>query len=306
MSTDLHIEVRGAGAPLVLLHGWAMHGGVFAPLVERLADRFELHLVDLPGHGRSRDSAVALEPDAVVEAVAAQVPVAPWLGWSLGGMFALRAAATRPDAVPALVMMCSAPRFVREAGAVAAVAAPRGREGGGGTAAAPAGRERAVGEEEGRYGMSPEIFAGFARGLREDYHGTLERFIALEAFGSDDARGELRALRNQVFARGEPPAEALAQGLDLLQSVDQRPLLPTLEVPSLWIAGRRDRVVDPRAMRAAVAATPGARFVQIEQGGHAPFLTHAGEVADAVAGFLPGPRADTQAGTEAGTQAGTA
>ena len=57
MSADLHIEVHGRGAPLVLLHGWAMHGGVFAPLVARLADRFELHVADLPGHGRSCDSA---------------------------------------------------------------------------------------------------------------------------------------------------------------------------------------------------------------------------------------------------------
>jgi len=273
VTADLHIDVRGAGTPLVLLHGWAMHGGVFAPLVERLADRFELHLVDLPGHGRSRDSAVPLAPEAVVEAVAARVPPAPWLGWSLGGLFALRAAATRPDAVPALVLVCSAPRFVRGSVPDAAHAVPDG--------SAP----DAPGDDS-RYGMSPEIFAGFARGLREDYHGTLERFIALEAFGSDDARGELRALRNEVFARGEPPAEALAQGLDLLQSVDQRPLLPSLAVPSLWIAGRRDRVVDPRAMRAAASRTPGARFAQIEHGGHAPFLTHADEVAHAIAGFL--------------------
>ena len=265
MNDDLHIEVRGSGAPLVLLHGWAMHGGVFGPLVERLADRFELHLVDLPGHGRSRDSGVPFEPDAVVDAVAARVPVAPWLGWSLGGMFALRAASTRPERVPGLVMVCSVPRFVRESGAAAAAAGDN---------------------EDGRYGMSPEIFAGFAEGLRSDYHGTLERFIALEAFGSDDPRGELRALRAEVFARGEPPAEALAQGLDLLRSIDQRALLPALGVSSLWIGGRRDRVVDPRAMRAAAARTPAATFVQIEHGGHAPFLTHADEVADAITGFL--------------------
>ncbi|NLA67699.1 MAG: pimeloyl-ACP methyl ester esterase BioH [Gammaproteobacteria bacterium] len=270
----MHVEVRGTGAPLVLLHGWAMHGGVFAPLVERLSDRCQLHVVDLPGHGRSRDSAVPLEPAAVVDAVSARVPAAPWLGWSLGGKFALRAAATRPDAVPALVMLCSAPRFVRDPAA----------------------------GDSGRYGMSAEVFAGFAQGLREDYHGTLERFIALEAFGSDDARGELRALRSDVFARGEPPAEALARGLDLLRTVDQRPLLPTLRVPSLWIGGRRDRVVDPRAMRAAVSATPGAVFAQVEHGGHAPFLTHADEVAAAVSAFLE--RMGGDAGARSGAAAG--
>ncbi|MBB6600509.1 pimeloyl-ACP methyl ester esterase BioH [Luteimonas sp. MC1825] len=256
----MHIEVVGQGAPLVLLHGWAMHGGVFAPLVARLEDRFTLHVVDLPGHGRSRDSAVALEPEACAAAIAARVPVAPWLGWSLGGMVALHAASTRPERVPALAMVCSAPRFVRD--------------------------PEAAGDDDGRFGMSAEIFAGFARGLREDYHGTLDRFVALEAFGSDDPRGELRALRAELFVRGEPPAAALADGLDLLGSVDQRALLPTLRVPSLWLAGRRDRVVDPRAMRAAAARTPGARFVQVEHGGHAPFLTHADEVAAAIAGFL--------------------
>src|SRR5690606_1788401 len=102
-------------------------------------------------------------------------------------------------------------------------------------------------------GMSPEIFRGFARGLRPDYRATLERFIALEAFGSDDARHEMRVLRNEVFARGEPAAHVLADGLALLETTDLRDVLPALALPSLWLAGRRDRLVDPRAMRAAAA-----------------------------------------------------
>ena len=51
----MHIETVGQGPDLVLIHGWALHGGVFAPLVARLSGRFRLHLVDLPGHGHSRD-----------------------------------------------------------------------------------------------------------------------------------------------------------------------------------------------------------------------------------------------------------
>lgn len=254
MSTPLHVETVGNGSALALLHGWAMHGGVFAPLVEHLRARHTLHLVDLPGHGLSAHSDVPLALEATATALLAQLPVAPWCAWSLGGLFALQAAALRPDRVPALALLCASPRFVRG--------------------------------PDWRFGVSPEIFAEFARGLREDYRGTLDRFVALEAFGSDRARNAVRTLRNALFARGEPAASTLADGLALLETADLRALLPALRVPSLWIAGRRDRLVDPRAMRDAAARAPASRFVQVEHAGHAPFLTDAAEVAHLIDAFL--------------------
>lgn len=249
--TTLQIQTRGQGPDLVLLHGWAMHSGVFAGLAERLSARYTLHLVDLPGHGGSRGSALPLALEPVVEEIAAHAPRALWAGWSLGGLFALHAAATRPEAVRGLALLCASPRFVRG--------------------------------EDWPLGMSPEIFRGFALGLRSDYRATLERFIALEAFGSDDARHEMRMLREEVFARGEPAAQVLADGLALLETADLRATLPGLSMPSLWLAGRRDRLVDARAMRAAAAQVPGAEVVVVEHAGHAPFLTHADEVAAAIA-----------------------
>lgn len=245
--TALHIDTRGDGPPLVLLHGWAMHSGVFDALVERLASSFTLHLVDLPGHGHNRDVSMPLALEPVADELVRRIPRALWVGWSLGGLFALHAAATRGDAVAGLAMLCASPRFVRG--------------------------------DDWRLGMSPEIFRGFALGLRSDYRATLDRFIALEAFGSDDARGEMRALRNEVFARGEPASHVLADGLALLETSDLRNVLPKLEMPTLWLAGRRDRLVDPRAMHAAAEQVADARVAVIEHAGHAPFLTHADEVA---------------------------
>jgi pimeloyl-[acyl-carrier protein] methyl ester esterase len=254
MSAQLHVEVVGTGPPLVLLHGWAMHGGVFAPLVERLRDRRTLHVVDLPGHGLSRDCGVPLALEPCVAAIAARVPVAPWCGWSLGGLFALHAAATRPRQVPALAMLCASPRFVRG--------------------------------QDWKHGVAAEIFRDVAVGLRDDYRGTLDLFVALEAFGSEHAKDEMRALRGELFARGEPTAAVLADGLELLEATDRRDALPGLQVPSLWLAGRRDRLVDPRAMAAAAALAPGAELHVVEQAGHAPFLTHADAVATRLAAFL--------------------
>lgn len=261
MSEGLHMTVSGDGPPLVLVHGWAMHGGVFATLAERLRSRHTLYLIDLPGHGLSRSDTTPLAFDAVCDAIHAQVPVAPWLGWSLGGMFALHAAVRSPARVPALIALCSSPCFVRG--------------------------------PDWRYGVSAEIFRDFAKGLSEDYRATLDRFVALEAFGSDHAKEELRELRAGLFARGEPAARVLVDGLRILETTDQRPLLADLRVPSLWVAGRRDRLVDPRAMRDAAALIEqaghaSATFAQIEHAGHAPFLTHVDEVVAQLTAFLPG------------------
>jgi pimeloyl-[acyl-carrier protein] methyl ester esterase len=241
-----------------------MHGGVFARLADRLAARFQLHLVDLPGHGHGAgsDTPLALEP--VVDALLRRVPRATWTGWSLGGLFALHAAATRPHALSGLVMLCASPCFVRSDG-------------------------------DWPHGMSAEIFRDFAAGLRDDYGATLDRFLALEAFGSDHARAELRTLRAELVARGEPSARVLADGLALLACSDLRGVLPGLRVPSLWLSGRRDRLVDPRAMAAAAALAPGARHVRIEHAGHAPFLSHADAVAERIAAFVVAHQVETGA-----------
>jgi pimeloyl-[acyl-carrier protein] methyl ester esterase len=247
-------EIRGQGPALVLLHGWAMHAGIFAPLVQRLQEHFTLHLVDLPGHGRSRDAGLPLTLDRAAAAVADVVPdSAFWLGWSLGGLVALQAAAAMPSRLRGLVMVAASPRFVR-------------------TGDWPQGMENAV-------------FRTFASELQRDYRGTLDRFLMLEAQGSEKMRDELRLLRAEAFAHGEPHTDVLCDGLELLEQSDLRAALPALAMPSLWIAGRRDRLVSPAAMQSAVAAAPRASFHQVSSGGHAPFLTQADEVAQAVRGF---------------------
>jgi pimeloyl-[acyl-carrier protein] methyl ester esterase len=249
----MFIETRGTGPALVLIHGWAMHGGIFAPLVERLQSRFSLHLVDLPGHGHSRDDHGALALEVVADRIAAEVPAALWLGWSLGGLVALQAAQKHPQSVHGLIMLCASPRFVRD--------------------------------DTWPQGMDASVFENFASELARDYRGTLDRFLMLEAQGSDHLREELRLLREQLFARGEPPAKALSDGLEVLQRSDLRAGLPTLAMPSLWIAGRRDRLVSPTAMRAAAERAPCASYREIQGGGHAPFLTHGDEVAAALDEF---------------------
>ncbi len=249
----MQIAIRGSGPPLVMLHGWAMHGGIFEPLVARLESAFTLHIVDLPGHGASAHSTVPFTLDAVAREVAARTPPALWLGWSLGGLIALHAAQVLPDSVHGLAMLCASPRFVRS--------------------------------ERWPQGMDTSVFSGFANDLARDYRATIDRFLMLEAQGSDHVRDDIRLLREQVFAVASPDPARLVEGLALLQESDLREGLPTLSMPSLWLVGRRDRLVSPAAMRAAAALAPGSHFVQFDHGGHAPFLSHAIDVAGALIEF---------------------
>ena len=262
--SGLHLERAGQGPALLLLHGWAMHGGIFAPLVERLADDFTVLRVDLPGHGHARDSALPLALDAVADALDAALAAAVddggrdtgralVLGWSLGGLVATALAARHPARVRGLAMVAASPRFV---------SAPDW----------PA-------------GMDPRVFELFGEELGRDYRGTLDRFLMLEAQGSAHLREELRFLRDAVYARGEPAPRALREGLGLLHDGDLRDALPGLAMPSLWLAGRRDRLVNPQAMQAAAALAPDARLQVFEHAGHAPFLTEPQAVADALRAF---------------------
>lgn len=249
----MHIESVGRGAPLVLIHGWAMHAGIFAPLTERLAQHHEVFLVDLPGHGRSNERDSGFDPADAARRIAAQTPRACWIGWSLGGLVALHAASAHAANVSALVEIAANPRFV-------------------------------VGDDW-PHGVDAAVFRQFADGLRGDWRRTIDRFLALEAHGSDRAQAELRELKAQVFDRGEPSLAVLHDGLHVLDSSDLRDVLATLTMPSLWIAGRRDRLVPPAAMQWAATQAPDGRFVELSTG-HAPFLAQPDAVADAIAALV--------------------
>ena len=248
----MHIETHGAGPDLVLIHGWAMHGGIFAPLTPALAAHFRVHVVDLPGHGRSSAAAETIEPARCAELLAGRLPRALWVGWSFGGLVALHAALGHAAQVRGIVEIAASPRFVAAADWPHAVPA--------------------------------DVFVQFGLGLLENYRGTIERFLALETLGSAQAQDELRALKAHVFERGDPALAVLEQGLDVLQSTDLRSDLAALTVPSLWIAGRRDRLVPAAAMRWSAQASPAGEFLEIASG-HAPFLSHATQVADAIGAF---------------------
>jgi pimeloyl-[acyl-carrier protein] methyl ester esterase len=249
----LHVESVGAGPPLVMLHGFALHGGLFAPVLPALAQRHRVHVVDLAGHGHSQTHAATLEEhaNAVIATLSERVTL---LGWSFGGQVAMHIARTRPQLVDALVLVCTTPKFVAD------------------ETWAPA--------------MAATTLAKFGDELRVSYKLTLQRFLTLQVQGSDAGKQTLSTLRQALSARAAPSPQALAEVLRVLATTDLRNDVRDIEARTLVVSGRRDALTPAAAGRWLANAVPNARYVEIEGAAHAPFLSHPAQFARAVNEFL--------------------
>jgi pimeloyl-ACP methyl ester carboxylesterase len=105
--------VGGEGLPLVLVHGLSGAAVNFTELAPLLARRRRVLVPDLPGHGETEpleglESIEDLVAHAVAVAEHERMLPAAVLGYSMGGVVALRLAVSRPDAVSALALVAPA------------------------------------------------------------------------------------------------------------------------------------------------------------------------------------------------------
>ena len=82
----MHIKKIGQGKDLVLIHGWGMHSGIWKPIIEKFSNQYTLHLVDIPGMGKSH----IIDPydlNHLAEAISKELPSSfDILGWSLAAL----------------------------------------------------------------------------------------------------------------------------------------------------------------------------------------------------------------------------
>lgn len=242
-------EQSGSGPKLTLVHGWAMHGGLFAGLREHLAD-LRVQCVDLPGHGRNRHLPwPSATPELIDDLVAASE--GGWIvGWSLGGLLAIKAALAAPSHIHGLVLIAATPCFSQL--------------------------------PDWPHGVAKPLIEQLARELIESPEKVLNRFLALEVHGAEHAAADLRLLKAEAFRHGLPDPTAMDRGLQLLINSDLRPKLAGLNLPVTLIGGRRDKLVPFTALEATAAALPNAELVRIPGAAHAPFLTNPQAVAEAI------------------------
>jgi len=238
---------------LVLLHGWGLNAEVWRCVSEELASQFTLHLVDLPGYGRSRGFG-AMSLDEMAQQVLDAAPQnAVWLGWSLGGLVASKIALDNPGRVSALVTVASSPCFSAQ---------------------------------DAWPGIKPEVLAGFQQQLSDDFQRTVERFLALQTMGTETARQDARTLKQTVLSLPMPDVEVLNGGLEILKTIDLREPLASLALPHLRMYGYLDGLVPRKVVPLLDNLWPESQSMVVAKAAHAPFISHPGEFCSALSAFI--------------------
>ncbi|MBI2786170.1 MAG: alpha/beta fold hydrolase [Legionella longbeachae] len=156
---NINIKQYGNGYPLVFFHGWGFDSQVWLPLVPQLMMNYQVIVVDLPGFGHSSIMDWDIFKHNLLNVLPKHFAL---IGWSLGGLFAIRLAVEHSDRVEYLVNITSSPRFLLD----------------------------------GLWpGISSEVFKRFYQKLSADPHIALRDFLELQGLKADD---NLQQLPNKL------------------------------------------------------------------------------------------------------------
>jgi 2-succinyl-6-hydroxy-2,4-cyclohexadiene-1-carboxylate synthase len=240
---------------VVLLHGFTQSSRSWGEVSRALADRRRVVCIDAPGHGKSSGVTADLPAGADLMMQAAEsagAATAAWVGYSMGGRFALHVALRHSDSVERLVLVST----------TAGIEDPAERQERRRSDEKLAGRLEAEGVEPFvRWWVSQPLFATLhpdAAGLESRLGGT--------------ATGLASSLRHAGAGTQEPLWEQVG----------------SLSMPVLVVAGELDGKYAGIGARLASAIGTNASLVLIEGAGHACHLEKPDVFVGLITEFLAG------------------
>ncbi len=193
----------GDGPSLVLLHGWAFNSDIFQSLIDKHKANYRITVIDLPGHGRSRDIDGNIESwcNELIKIIPERSIL---LGWSLGGLLSTYIASQIE--ISKLILVAATPCLVNN--------------------------------KNWNYGISSEVFDQFAINLKNDSTKSLKRFVSLQS----KEKSQLQELYKSI-QKYPPSHSALNNGLEIIINSDLRDNYEKLTVHKAVILGSLDTLV---------------------------------------------------------------
>ena len=246
-------QEHGRGAAVVFLHGVGGGATCFAPQLAAFGRRFRAIAWDMPGYSGSAALPEMTFP-ALADALARlldglDVAAAHLVGHSMGGMVALEMMDRHAARVRSLSLVATSPVFGSADGAFQRAFLA----------------ERLGPLDQGK--TMPELAPTLVDGMFGD---------------APDPDGVARA----TAAMAAVPEATYRASLQCLTTFDRRALLGTIAVPTLVLAGSRDRAAPAAGMERMAGRIPGARFVCLEGAGHLLPMERPASFNDVVGTFL--------------------
>lgn len=239
---------------LVLLPGWGFDRQVFSGLADVLKEQYkrQIKILDLPGYDERKKITTHSVLDATIE------PLLPMLtantvliGWSLGGMAAIRMAVKSMHSVSSVLLLASSPCFVNK-------------------------QDWPHGIDKWQIDRMLEQLQT-AAGL----HKVLRDFSTIVAMG-DVSPKETAARLNKLVTADDADRKRLLQGLDILGNSDLRCDLGRLTCRVIMLLAENDRLIARTTGAATRALCPTLELDFIPRVGHAPFISELHKTAAAL------------------------
>jgi pimeloyl-ACP methyl ester carboxylesterase len=251
----IHVVERGAGPPLVLLHGIMLSSALWVHQLRDLADHHRVIAIDLRGHGQSLPGATGsgieiLASDVRTVLSALDVEHAVIVGHSMGGMVALQLATS----------LSLAERRRRIAGIIltSTTAGPFA------TVPGFTGVVRLTGPV-----TAQALLIGERLGAKALPSRDLRWWLTRLGFGADAPAVQVRFV--EAMHRGTP-SRTLADLIGSVATFNLSAKLGSLDLPVLIVVGSHDKLTAPRHARRMASALPEASLVELPRCGHMPML----------------------------------
>lgn len=229
------------GLTIGLVNGWASDDALWSPLLPALKKYGLVKCIPLtravnevllsaPVSTRLTDKQCSILCDRLLADLPENTLL---LGWSLGGMIAMRMAARCPEKIVGLVTLASNLRFVAN--------------------------------DSWSDAMAATTFEQFSLLFQRKPTQALKRFALLETYGDENDKIQLSWLQENVSAIDN---DVLAQGLNLLSSLDNTQVVSTIRCPVMHFFGERDSLVPVAAAREIKQQCPSHEIITLSNRGH--------------------------------------
>ena len=246
------------------VHGWATDSEVFGPLIGNFQPglKEKAVAVDLPGFCSAAEEPASSEYSSYLAARISsgrkKAESVALVGWSMGAMAALSAAAELGEAVSRLILISACAKFSRS--------------------------------EDNPHGMDRRVIRRMVRKLKKAPVEVIKDFH--HRMFSDSTPLRLESFRDNFYPKYmNLDTGALERGLDYLENVDLRGCLKSLRCPVLVIHARADRIIDIRLAGLLNSSLEKSRLVVLEDSDHIPFWGAEKKFASLIGAFLLGGQA---------------